>query len=266
MFQATAPPSAYKGTPPPPPHPAPPKEVNSQTQVGKLTWKRRSSRAHKVNKGMDGGEVRVETGPARGGRGTRGAATDRRKDPCLPPPPPEKRHKDIPDMSHTMGMQFKQPHARHTTTTKATAVFLIPQFCPHRPRPGLLVHSNNLLMKPSKALPRSKLSYSEVIFVHKFIPSSHHSLGRLYQALSDDEIGPPWMSGQRLALCRPVSPDNYIFLHCNLRSSRSCFPACLQSSETARFLLFFPFFFLFFLLHRCIEQFTVMHATSAPRS
>ena len=65
------------------------KELNSLTQVGEITWKRRSSRAHKVNKGMDGGEVRVETGPARGGRGTRGAATDHRKDPRLTPPAPK---------------------------------------------------------------------------------------------------------------------------------------------------------------------------------
>jgi len=121
-------------------------------------------------------------------------------------------------------------------------LLLIPQFCPHRTGTGLLVHSNILLARPSKAPPRSKLSCSGVISVHKLIPSSHHSLGRLYQALSDDENGPAWMSEQRLALCRPVSPDNHLFLHCNLRSSRICSPACLQSSETARFLLFFLFF------------------------
>ena len=39
-----------------------------------------------------------------------------------PPLPPEKRHKDAPDISHTVGRQFKQPHTQHTSTTKATAV------------------------------------------------------------------------------------------------------------------------------------------------
>jgi len=36
MLQATAPPPSYKETPLPPPHPAPLKEVNSQTQVGEM--------------------------------------------------------------------------------------------------------------------------------------------------------------------------------------------------------------------------------------
>jgi len=39
-----------------------------------------------------------------------------------PPLPPEKRHKDAPDISHTVGRQVKQPHTQHTSTTKATAV------------------------------------------------------------------------------------------------------------------------------------------------
>ena len=64
--------------------------------------------------------MRVKTG--RGGRGTGGAALDCRKDPHLPPPPPEKRHKDIPDMSHTVGRHLKHPRTRRTTSTKATAM------------------------------------------------------------------------------------------------------------------------------------------------
>jgi len=122
MLQTTAPPSSYKGTPPPSPHPAPPQEVSSQTQVGKLTWKRGSSQAHKVNKGMDGGELRVERGPARGGRGTRGGATDRRKDPRLTPPPRKSDTKIFLTCHTRWAGNSKQPHARHTTTTKATAV------------------------------------------------------------------------------------------------------------------------------------------------
>lgn len=113
------------------------------------------------------------------------------------------------------------------TEVQNLELLLIPQFCHHGLGTGLLVHSNIFQMKPSKDPPRSKLSCSGVISVHKLIPSSHHSLGRLYQALSDDEIGPAGMPEQRLAACRPVSPDIHRFLHYNLRSSRICSSACL---------------------------------------
>jgi len=90
MLQATAPPPSYKETPPPPPHPAPPKEVNSQTQVGELSWKRGSSQAHKVMKGIGRGRGAGEDGAytrrtrhwRRGHRLPQGSAPH-------PPPPPK---------------------------------------------------------------------------------------------------------------------------------------------------------------------------------
>jgi len=43
----------------------------------------------------------METGPTRGGRGTQGAATDCRKDPCLTPPLPQKNVTKIYLTYHT---------------------------------------------------------------------------------------------------------------------------------------------------------------------